>query len=456
MQTTRSDSDHPSARAKTPGPDAVAVVSAPVKPRHRVVIVGAGFAGLYAAKALRNQDVDVLVLDRSNHHLFQPLLYQVATAVLNPSDIAVPIRHVLRAPNVQVLLAEVEGFDLEGRKVHCQHGDEPFDDLIVATGATHSYFGHGEWAGRAPGLKTIADALEIRRRILGAYEMAERETDPERRRAWLTFAVVGGGPTGVELAGALAEISRRTLPGEFRNIDPKDATVILLEGQNDVLTAYPERLRAHARKRLERLGVKVRTGALVTGMDDGNLFLGEERIAARTVLWSAGVVASPLATALDAPRDRAGRVKVTERLTLPGHDDVFVVGDLAAIEQDGSVVQAMAPAAIQAGRHVAKAILARRRGKPIRPFRYRDKGMFAVIGRGSAVGLVGKRFAMRGFFAWVAWLLIHVAMLIGFRNRVAVMLGWAYSFVTFRRQARLITGSEPPALEPTPGETKAG
>jgi NADH dehydrogenase len=412
--------------------------------RPQVVIVGAGFAGLNVARALEDAPVEITVLDRANHHLFQPLLYQVATAALSPSDVAVPIREVLRADNVRVLLAEVIGVDLQRRRVRCAHGEVPYDFLVIATGATHSYFDHPEWEARAPGLKTVADALEIRARVLAAFEAAEREPEARRKRAWLTFAVVGGGPTGVELAGALAEIARGTLPGEFRTIDPRAARVVLVEGQGRLLASYPEELAADAVRRLERLGVVVHTEAPVTAIDDEGVTAGGRRIAARTVLWSAGVAASPLGRRLGVPCDRAGRVRVGPALTVPGHDEVFVLGDLASV--DG--VPGVAPAAIQEGRHTASNIRRALCGEPLAPFRYRDRGTMAVIGRGAAVGMLFGRVPVRGPLAWLTWLLVHIAFLVGFRNRLWVLLGWAYSFFTFRRQARLITG----ALGPHPGE----
>jgi NADH dehydrogenase len=446
----------PALPAHAPVPPAGA--PAPATSARRVVIVGAGFAGLHAAKALRGTAVQVTVLDRANHHLFQPLLYQVATAVLDPSAIAVPIRHVLRAENVRVLLTEVTGVDLPRKRVLCSHGEVPFDDLVLAAGATHSYFGNDDWAARAPGLKTIDDALEIRRRILGAFELAEREGDPALRAAWLTFVVVGGGATGVELAGALAEIARQTLPGEFANIDPRAARVVLVEGQDRLLATLPAALGEEARRRLELLGVEVRTGAFVTAIDDEGLTLGATRIAARTVLWGAGVQASPVARALGVPLDRSGRVVVTETLAIPGRDDVFVVGDLAHVAQGPGAppVPGVAPAAMQEGRHVARNIRRKLRGAPLAPFRYRDRGSFAVIGRGAAVGLAWNRVRMRGLAAWLAWIFVHLAYLIGFRSRLAVLLDWSYSFVTFRRKARLITstqrldaaGRAPPGSEP--------
>jgi NADH:quinone reductase (non-electrogenic) len=418
--------------------------------RPHVVVVGAGFAGLNVVKALEDAPVEITVLDRANHHLFQPLLYQVATAVLSPSDVAVPIRHVLQGENVKVLLAEVLGIDLDGRRVRCAHGEIGYDLLVLATGATHSYFGHEEWAARAPGLKTVDDALQIRRRILAAFEAAERESDPARKRAWLTFAVVGGGPTGVELAGALAEIARGTLPGEFRTIDPRAARVVLVEAMPRLLGAYPEPLAADAARRLERLGVVVRTEAPVTAIDEDGVTAGGQRIAARTVLWSAGVQASPLGRALGLPVDRVGRVKVTAQLTVPGHDEVFVIGDLACV--DGGAVPAVAPAAIQQGRHAASNIRRRLCGLPPGEFRYDDRGTLAVIGRGAAVGVLFGRVRVRGLLAWLAWLAIHIAFLVGFRNRLWVLLGWAYSFASFKRQARLITGGAlgPPAPRERP------
>jgi NADH:quinone reductase (non-electrogenic) len=417
------------------------------KARPEVVIVGGGFGGLYAARALKSAPVHVTIVDRRNHHLFQPLLYQVATAALNPADIAAPIRSVFRGwRNVSVILAEAVAVDTDVRKLSLADGELTYDYLVLATGATHSYFGHDEWATFAPGLKSIEDALEIRRRVLLAYEMAERERDPERRREWLTFVIIGGGPTGVELAGALAEISRQALSREFQHIDPSHARIILVEGVSRVLPPYPEDLSAKARTQLERLGVDVWTGARVTGIDASGVNLGQERIGARTVLWAAGVAASPLPKALGVPLDRAGRVLVRPDLTLPGHDDVFVIGDLAAVEQAGKPVPGVAPAAIQMGRHVARSIRRAIAGQPREPFRYWDKGSFATIGRGKAVGELRGGWKLSGFPAWLAWLAIHIFFLIGFRNRVLVIFQWAYSYVTFRRGARLITGPPPPTL----------
>ena len=407
----------------------------------RVVIVGAGFAGLEAARALRRAPVAVTVVDRRNHHLFQPLLYQVATAALNPSDISAPIRHVLRRQeNAEVLLGEVASVDPARRVVRLDDGAEiPYDFLVLATGATHSYLGHDGWAPLAPGLKTIEDAVEIRRRLLLAFELAEREGDEGRRRALLTFVLVGGGPTGVELAGALAEIASRTLASDFRHIRPESARVVLVEAAPRVLPAYPESLSAAAREQLARLGVEVRTGAKVTAIDEGGVSVGEERIEARTVLWAAGVAASPLARSLGAPLDRAGRVRVNPDLTVPGHPEILVTGDLAALERGGGeLVPGVAPAAMQEGRHAARLIERALRGEATEPFRYRDKGLLATVGRAAAVARIG-RLEFSGLPAWLAWLFVHIFFLIGFRNRVAVILQWAWSYVTFKRGARLIT-----------------
>jgi len=432
------------------------------EPLPQVVIVGGGFAGLYCARQLRGAPVQVTLLDRRNHHLFQPLLYQVATAGLNAAEIAGPIRRILRGQrNAEVLLAEVVGFDLHERKVILAEGEAlPYDFLVIATGVTHSYFGHPEWARLAPGLKTIEDALEIRRRVLSAFERAERETDPGRRNAWLTFVVVGGGPTGVELAGALGEIARHTLREEYRRIDPGDARIVLLEGTDRVLPTYAPELSRKAKESLWALGVEVRTGTLVTAIDEEGVIAAGERIAAQTVLWGAGVQGSPLARALGAPLDRAGRVLVRPDLTVAGRDDVYVVGDLAAIAQDdGSPVPGVAPAAIQEGRHAAANIRATLRGEPRAPFRYWNKGALATIGRARAVGEVG-RLKLSGFIAWLAWLFVHIFFLIGFRNRIFVVLQWAWHYLTFDRGSRLITetalqwraiASQPP---PSPPEVR--
>lgn len=409
---------------------------------HRVVVVGAGFAGLTVTRELEGADVSITVVDRRNFHLFQPLLYQVATAALNPSDISFPIRSVLRGQeNVDsIVLASVVDVDVHARVVELDDGALlPFDTLVIATGATHSYFGNEHWSARAPGLKTVEDALGIRRRVLTAFERAER--DPAEEGWWLTFAVIGAGPTGVELAGALTEIAVDAMAGEFDRIDPAQAQVVLLEGGADVLPPYPPRLRRSAARQLEQLGVEVRTGALVTDIDDRGVVLSDgSRIDAATVLWAAGVKASGLIGRLPVERDRAGRAIVAPDLSLPDHPDVFVAGDAALI--DGGSVPGVAPAAMQAGRHVARAIRARVEGEPTRPFRYRNKGTLATIGRAKAVAdLPGLRFS--GFPAWAAWLAIHIWFLIGVRNRLFVFASWAWSYVTFRRGARIITEAGP-------------
>lgn len=407
----------------------------------RVVILGGGFAGLYAARALRNAPVSLTLVDRKNHHVFQPMLYQVATAALNPADIAAPIRSILSGQkNCKVLLAEARQVDLAASVVETDGAPIPFDYLIVGTGASHSYFGNDGWAASAPGLKTIEDALEIRRRVFLAYECAEREADPEKRRAFMTFVVIGAGPTGVEMAGALAEISRRTLARDFRTIDPKSARIILVEGVDRVLPPFPSDLSAAARAQLERLGVEVWTGTRVTGIDESGVTLGADRVGTRTVIWAAGVQGSGLAASLGVKLDRAGRVPVNPDLSVPGAPHVFVAGDLASVQQDGAQVPGVCPAAMQAGRHVARNVAALVEGRTTTPFRYVDKGTFAVIGRGAAVGdLFG--WKMSGRLAWLAWLGIHIAFLIGFRNRIIVLIGWAYSYLTHRRGARLITGN---------------
>jgi len=412
----------------------------------RVVIVGGGFGGLYAARALKRAPVDVTVVDRRNYHLFQPLLYQVATAALNPSDIAEPIRRVLRKQaNTRVLLAEVTAVDVAEKRVVLSDGDLPYDYLVVATGATHSYFGHDEYARLAPGLKSVEDALEMRRRVLLAYEAAERTTDPVERDAWLTFVVVGGGPTGVELAGALSEIARHALDKDFRSIDPSEARVVLIEGQPRVLSAFPEELSAKAQAQLTRLGVEVRTSTMVTGIDDTGVSVKGEHLRARTVLWAAGVAASPLARSLGAPLDKAGRVQVERDLTIPGHPEVFVIGDLAILEQDGKPVTGLAAVAVQEGPHAAKNIVHAVRGEPHEPFHYSDKGILATIGRAAAVASFG-RVRLSGLVAWLAWLFVHIFLLIGFRNRFLVLFSWAWTYVTYERGARLITGDVRPVL----------
>ncbi|MEO8359099.1 MAG: NAD(P)/FAD-dependent oxidoreductase [Vicinamibacteria bacterium] len=406
----------------------------------RVVILGGGFAGLYAARALAKAPLAITLIDKKNHHLFQPMLYQVATAALNPSDIAAPIRSLMASQkNCRVLLAEATRIDTAASLVETDGDPIPFDYLIVATGAGHSYFGHHEWAAVAPGLKTVEDALDVRRRVFGAYERAEREADPEKRRAYLTFVVIGAGPTGVEMAGAMSEIARSTLAGDFRSIDPTTARIILVEGLGRVLPPFPEELSKAARVQLERLGVEVMTGTRVTGIDKEGVTLGANRIDAHTVIWAAGVQGSSVAASLGVELDGSGKVRVGPDLSIPGFPHIFVAGDLASITQDGESVPGVCPAAIQGGKHVAQNIIALTNRQPTKPFHYLDKGSFAVIGRGAAVGdMFG--WKMAGRVAWLAWLGIHIAFLIGFRNRVSVLLGWAYSYMTHRRGARLITG----------------
>jgi NADH dehydrogenase len=409
-----------------------------------VVILGGGFGGLFAARALARAPVRVTLLDRSNHHTFQPLLYQVATAGLNPSDIAVPIRRILRGQeNVVVLLAEAERIDAVGARVLLTGGGEvAYDHLIVATGATHSYFGHAEWEAVAPGLKSIEDALEMRKRIFFAFEAAEREEDPEMFREWLTFVVIGGGATGVELAGTLAEIAKKTLAGDFRRIDPKSARVLLLEGSPHLLAAFSPGLRQAAKAQLEHLGVEVRLDAKVTQVDADGVMLGAERIHARTVLWAAGVAASPLVGSIGTPLDRAGRIVVEPDLTVPGHPAIHVIGDAAALLLGGVLVPGVARAAIDGGRHAAADILRALHGEPRRAFAWKNPGMLATLGRGAAIAEIGTA-KLSGFLAWAVWLLIHIAMLIGFRNRLFVLTEWALAYLTYDRGARLITGKLP-------------
>ncbi|MGN6182430.1 MAG: NAD(P)/FAD-dependent oxidoreductase [Thermoanaerobaculia bacterium] len=410
-----------------------------------VVIVGGGFAGLYTARGLKDVPADITVIDRHNYHLFQPLLYQVATAALNPADIAAPIRGILRKQkNVSVILGDVQSVDTNAKTLTLADGAMlRYDFLVLATGATHSYFNHPEWERDAPGLKTIDDALEIRRRILLAFEAAERESDPATQQQWLTFVVIGAGPTGVELAGALSEIARQTVIRDFRRIHPEGARVILVEGKDRVLPTYPPDLSEKARQQLADLGVEVITNAIVTDVNDREVKIGDRTIATRTVLWGAGVQASPLAKTLNVPLDRAGRVLVTPELTIPGHDDVFVIGDLAAAQQqDGSLVPGVAPAAIQAGQHTARNLERAIAGQPLRAFKYWDKGSLATIGRAAAVADFGGRKKFGGFFAWMAWLVIHIFFLIGFRNRFLVISQWAWAYLTYQRGARLITGRD--------------
>ena len=410
-----------------------------------VLILGGGFAGLYAAKALRNVPVRVTVVDRRNHHLFQPMLYQVATAGLNPSDIASPIRSILRGSrNTEVLLAEVRDVDVDARTVRFTAGATcGYDALVVATGARHSYFGHDEWEPLAPGLKSLEDALEIRRRVLLAFEHAERETDSVRRHAYLTFVIVGGGPTGVEMAGAVAEIRRYALRRDFRHIDPGEATVMLLEGGPRLLPSYPESLSTQAKQKLRRLGVEVRTETLVTDIRPGSVNAAGWVIPTQTVIWAAGNTASPILQSLGAPLDRMGRAIVEPDCTIPGHPEVFVLGDAAAFNhQEGGTLPGICPVAIQMGEYTASVIEGDLAHRPRRAFSYWDKGQLAVIGRGQAVADIWK-LHFGGFLAWMVWIFVHVFFLIGFRNRVLVLLQWAWSYVTYSRGARLITGEVP-------------
>ena len=426
---------------------------------HHVVIIGGGFGGLHAARSLKSAPLRVTLVDRRNFHLFQPLLYQVATGGLSPANIAVPLRAILsRNDNTEVLLAEVCDVDLSRRRIKFSDGGIDYDTLIVAAGAGHHYFGNDHWAQFAPGLKSIEDATEIRRRILLAFEAAERETDPDRVREWLTFVIVGGGPTGVELAGALAELARDTLTHQFRSIDPSHAQVILLEGHERILPPYPPALSAKARLQLELLGVTVRTGTQLTNIAEEAVTISagnaEESIATRTVLWAAGVKCSPLgtllATAAGVEPDRMGRVAVGPDLTLQGHPEVFVIGDLTNCSQEGTPLPGIAPVAVQQGRYVARLIRRRLRNRISRPFHYRDYGTMATIGRAKAVAVLG-RFQLSGYLAWLVWLFVHLLQLVQFENRMLVLLQWAWNYFTWNRAARLITGAAPfPLVDPNP------
>ena len=414
--------------------------------RFRVVILGGGFGGLSAVRTLAGEDVDVLLIDRRNHHVFSPLLYQVATAGLSPGDIASPIRWIMRRQkNLKVWLAEATAIDPVARVVRLRDGEVSYDALIVAVGSCPSYFGHDDWALHAPGLKSMEDALEIRRRVLLAFERAERERDRAEQRRLLTFVVVGGGPTGVELAGALAEISRHALAKDFRSIDPESARIILIEGGPAVLASYPEPLSAFARRALERLGVSVWTGASVTGIREGQVHLGGETIDAGTVIWAAGVSASPLVRTLGAPTDHLGRVKVHPDLTIPGHPETYVVGDAAMLaDADGRPLPGVIQVALQQAHLAALNIIRTRRGEPRESFRYHDLGNMATIGRNSAVCDLGW-LRLKGYLAWWFWLGLHIFKLIGFRNRLSVMTQWAFSYMTYQRSVRLITHDLPPS-----------
>lgn len=406
----------------------------------QVVIIGAGFGGLTCAQALKSAPVRITIVDRANHHLFQPLLYQVAMAGLSPADIAQPIRSILRKQkNVRVLLDEATDVDLNNQTVELRNSKLKYDYLVLAAGGRTSYFGHDEWETFAPGLKDLDDAVEIRRRVLLAFEAAEKETDPERRRALMTFVVVGGGPTGVELAGAIAELARFVLGRDFRNIYPEEAEILLLEGGPKILPSFAPDLSKSAHQQLTELGVRVLTGAQVTGIDEHCVYLGPESIKAATVIWAAGVRATALTARLGAPLDRAGRVLVNRDLTVPGHHNVFAVGDMTYLEQDGKPLPGVSPVAMQMGRLVARNIQNDLAGKPYEEFHYFDKGSMATIGRKAAIAEIGK-LHLSGFIAWMAWLTVHIFFLIGFRNRFAVLFNWAWSYFTYQRGARLITG----------------
>src|SRR6202521_4156786 len=407
-----------------------------------IVIVGAGFGGLNAALRLAHYPVRITLIDRRNHHTFQPLLYQVATAGLSPGEIAAPIRWIVRGRrNIEVLLGDVQDFDLDRQVVKLADRELPYDYLIVAAGASHAYFGHDEWEPLAPGLKTIEDALEIRRRVLLAFELAERQAASGGGQVQLNFVIVGGGPTGVELAGTLSEIARRALVDEFSSIDPKRTRIILLEGGPRILPTYPEDLSRSAEDQLRRLGVEVHTSKMVTGVEPAAVRMGETRLCAAVILWAAGVAASPLGKKLGAPLDRAGRVLVNPDLSIPGHPQVFVIGDLAAIKDEGgNMVPGVAPAAIQQGKATARNIARDLQGKRRQDFHYVNKGSLATIGRAAAIAQFGK-LHISGFIAWLSWLFVHIFFLIGFRNRLIVLIQWAWSYFTYERGARLITGS---------------
>jgi NADH dehydrogenase len=418
---------------------------------HRIVIVGGGFGGLYAAQSLGRAPVSLTLIDRRNFHLFQPLLYQVATGALSPGEIASPLRHVLQKQrNTEVVLGEVVDLDVEGRRVILRDGEVPYDDLIIATGATHHYFGNDRWAPLAPGLKTIEDATAIRGRLLSAFEHAERESDPGKRHAWLHFVIVGGGPTGVELAGALGEIANDTLRHDFRHINPAEARIILIEGEDRILPPFPPDLSAKAEKQLVALGVRPLTGARVTNIDPEGVTVmvggKEDRIPARTVLWAAGVKASGLGKVLadraGAPLDRAGRVLVEPDLSVSGHPEIHVIGDLASLVQSGKPIPGVAPAAMQQGRYVARLIEKKLRGKPVAPFHYFNKGNLATIGRNRAVAEFGK-LHLSGFPAWFLWVFVHLMYLVEFENRLLVLVEWVYNYITRNRGARLITNEKP-------------
>src|SRR5438128_299073 len=427
------------------------------KPSPRVAVIGAGFGGLLATRTLARYPVRVTLIDRKHFHTFQPLLYQVATAGLSPGEIAAPIRWILSGyRNVQVLMGEVQDLDLARKVVKLRDGDISYDYLVVAAGATHSYFGHDEWEPWAPGLKTVEDALEIRRRVLLAFELAERHAAAGEPETELNFVIVGAGPTGVELAGTLAEIARQVLRDEFVSIDPRRTRIVLLEGGPRVLPAYAPDLSQSAARQLEKLGVEVRTSALVTRIAPGTVWIGEERLPAAVVLWAAGVAASPLGKKLGVPVDRAGRVLVNNDLSLPEHPEVFVIGDLASLKDErGNLLPGVAPVAMQQGRYVAKTIAGDLHQSPRKNFHYFDKGSLATIGRAAAVAQI-RKIHISGYFAWLAWLFIHIMFLIGFRNRLIVLIQWAWSYLTYERGVRLITGDMTLPGWPEKPETEEG
>ena len=413
--------------------------NAPPRKQH-VIIVGAGFGGLEAAKKLIDEPVRMTVIDRTNHHLFQPLLYQIATAALSPADIAAPIRGILgRCRNTEVVLAEVKSVNVETRTVKTGEREFAYDYLILATGARHSYFGHDEWEKFAPGLKSLEDAIEIRRRLLLAFEYAEKITDEAAKKAAMTFVIIGGGPTGVEMAGAIAEIARYTLAKDFRHIDPSSARVVLVEGDQRVISAFPEDLSEKALEQLKELGVEVHTGTHATNLTEAGVQVGDEFIPCRVKIWAAGNAASFVGKTTGAPVDRAGRVIVNNDLTIPGHREVQVIGDLANFSHDGGKpLPGVSPVAMQQGRHAARNILAMMDGREPERFRYWDKGSMATIGRNRAVADL-HWFHLSGLLAWLAWLFVHIIFLVGFRNRIAVLIQWAWAYITFNKGARLIT-----------------
>jgi NADH:ubiquinone reductase (H+-translocating) len=418
-------------------------------PDPHVVIIGGGFGGLAAAQALKHAPVRITLLDRRNYHLFQPLLYQVATAGLSPGDIAAPIRWILRhRRNVRVLLAEARAIDPATRTVALDEGSITYDYLIVATGSSHAYFGHPDWEAVAPGLKSLDDALEIRRRMLLAYEVAEREPDPDARQRLLTFVVIGGGPTGVEMAGAIAEIASHTLTHEFRSISTATSRVVLIEAGPTILATFPEDLRDAARRSLARLRVEVRESTRVTSVDDRGVVMGDHRLDAGTVIWAAGVAASPLGRTLGVPIDRVGRVLVEPTLHVPGHPELYVIGDLAALnDREGNPLPGVAPVAQQQARHAARNIIRLIEGQPLRPFQYHDPGTLATIGRAAAIAKLG-RVHLSGVTGWLVWLFVHIMKLVGFRSRLMVLIQWAGAYISYQRSVRLITGRD--AARPVP------